>query len=83
MMIGPLRVEAVGDGINNTIADMLSIEPWIPLGKGTVMNFVRAKLTAEAHCVLLLPSRRRESTEIPMVLMSMKILRPACARLAQ
>ena len=83
MMTGPLIVEAVGDGHTTSMEEMKVVDPGEPLGKGTVLDYVSSKLGTETHHVILLPERRAGDGKVPLVRMTMKLLKPACRHPAQ
>jgi hypothetical protein len=82
MMVGPLIVNAVGDGIRLE-EDLIQIHPGVPLGNGTVMEYVARHLSPDTIHVVQPPSAREDTRDVPMILMSMKIIRPMCAHMAQ
>ena len=82
MMTGPLWVDAIGDGIQNNVEDLVKIDTKVPLGKGTVLAFVRRYLNQDTLLVVP-PSNTGSASVAPLILMSMKIHRPPCSYVAQ
>jgi hypothetical protein len=86
ILFGPLIVEAVGNG--TTLNDeLLPIRPELPLGKGTILEYVARQLSVDGMTVAQTttdPDAPHSGPKAaPMLRLAMKILRPMCEYLPQ
>ena len=70
---GPLIIERLGDGHVTTVAEMESVSPNEPPGRGRVLERVVSKMRIE-----LLPISRAGNPRVPLVVLTMGIMRQPC-----